>query len=76
MAHIPLAAVEEAIARKHGLAEAGHVLSKYVRASYNPQPDITAYELATILPFFHGQMMTEADWDALGATQRHLKRID
>ena len=46
-----------------------------LRASFVPQPDITAYELATILPFFlGGRMLTEADWGALGAAQRHLVR--
>lgn len=56
------------------VAYMGHA-SKYVNASYDPQPDITAYELATILPFFMSRIMTEADWDAFGAAQRHLKRL-
>lgn len=45
------------------------------RVSYDPQPDITAYELASIIPIFlSGQIMTDEEWGALGAMQRHLKR--
>lgn len=50
-------------------------LPKYVSCSYEPKPDITAYELAIILPFFMGgHGMTEKDWEALGDARRHLRR--
>jgi hypothetical protein len=48
----------------------------YVNASFEPKEDITAYELAKILPFFHGQHMTEEAFAALGSANRHLKRYD
>lgn len=47
-----------------------------LRVTFAPQPDITAYELATILPFFIGRLMTESAWNDLGAAQRHVKRFD
>lgn len=47
------------------------------RVEFNPQQDITAYELAILLPFFVGGIgITEAVWDSLGAAQRHLKRAE
>ncbi len=50
-------------------------LVTYVTATFHPQTDITAYELAMLLPFFiTGKGMTEGDWDLLGAAQRHLRR--
>lgn len=49
---------------------------KYVNVSFDPKEDITAYELAKILPFFHGQHMTEDAFNALGGANRHLKRHD
>ena len=51
----------------------GEVL-KPVEAEYAPLPDITAYELSKILPFFLGQPLMEAEWNQLGTAQRHLKR--
>lgn len=47
-----------------------------VSARFEPQPDITAYELAQLLPFVVGRSMWEADWSALGTAQRHLRRTD
>ena len=47
-----------------------------ISCSFEPLPDITAYELAQILPYCHGRIMWESDWEALGSAQRHLKRMD
>lgn len=52
----------------------GFVPIAYISATWNPQEDITAYEVAKLLPFFHGRHMTEDDWAALGEATRHLKR--
>ena len=39
---------------------------------FDPQPDITAYELAVLMPIFlHG--MTRQVYDALGPMQRHIR---
>jgi hypothetical protein len=50
-------------------------LTKYVRADFQPKVDITAYELAQLLIYFHGKGMTEDEWDKIGAMQRHFVRI-
>jgi len=39
-----------------------------------PQPDITAFELATLLPYFIGKVMYEEDWKELAVMQRHFVR--
>ena len=54
--------------------EGASVFARFVSCSFDPKPDITAYELAVLLPYFHGRQMTESDWDSLGEMQRHLKR--
>ena len=46
------------------------------RVVLDAKPDMTAWELSTILPFFLGKMMNEVDWNALGVAQRHLKRAE
>jgi hypothetical protein len=52
-------------------------LSKYITAAYEPKEDITAYELALILPYvMTGKRMTEDDWKAMGTATRHLRRYD
>lgn len=51
-------------------------IRRTISVTFDPMPDITAYELAIILPFFHGRWMHEDDWNALGAAQRHLQRHD
>lgn len=45
-----------------------------ISCTFQPQPDITAFELASILQYFHGRPMLESDWTALGAMQRHFVR--
>lgn len=57
-----------------GMSTYSLIEAKPERLTLDPKPDMTAYELATLLPFFLGKMMTEEDWQALGAAQRHLKR--
>lgn len=39
---------------------------------FKPEPDITAYELAILLPYFIGAPMYE-DLTELGTAARHLK---
>ena len=47
-------------------------LATWVQGVFDPQADITAYELAVLLPlFFHG--MTREMYDSLGAMQRHIR---
>lgn len=46
-----------------------------VTARYTPQPDITAYELALILPGLLGKPIFEADWTKLGSASRHFERV-
>ena len=46
-----------------------------VRASFEPKEDITAYELAQIIPFFHGAHYFDEDWEAL-PWKRHFRRLD
>jgi hypothetical protein len=46
-----------------------------VEAEFEPAPDITAYELAQLLPYItQGECMTECEWKEAGALTRHLKR--
>ncbi len=51
-------------------------IEAYVTARFDPQPDITAYELAQLFPYINGAPLREADWVALGEKQRHLKRTN
>lgn len=51
-----------------------YVIERPVVASFEPQQDITAYELATLLPYLFGKALYQSDWDSLGAAQRHMKR--
>jgi len=45
-----------------------------ISRTFNPAPDITAYELAILLPyFFNGVPMYEETLSALGSAARHLK---
>lgn len=46
-----------------------------IRSTYVPQPDITAHELAILLPYLFGSPLYESDWAKLGAATRHLKRV-
>lgn len=46
-----------------------------VRWRYAPRSDITAYELALLLPYLLGKAMTAADWFFQGSEQRHLVRL-
>jgi hypothetical protein len=46
-----------------------------VTCSYEPQPDITVFELATLLPYMLGRPLYQEDWDKLGEATRHLKRL-
>lgn len=49
---------------------------KIVRCSFTPKEDITAYELAILLPFLFGKYMFEEDWKQLEEQKitRHLNR--
>lgn len=58
------------------LVHIGQIKPLYIQAQYKPLPDITAFELAQLLPYLVGRHMTEADWDALGdRVTRHLERV-
>jgi hypothetical protein len=59
-------------------AGAFRTITQPIDCWFDPQPDITAFELARILPYLTSrhQGIYEADWQALGAATRHLKRND
>lgn len=44
--------------------------------NFNPQPDITAYELARLLPYLFGKMyIYEGEWETFDpALKKHLKK--
>lgn len=44
--------------------------------TYEPKDDITGAEFALLTEHLVGKPMTDAAWKALGAAQRHLKRVD
>lgn len=51
-----------------------------VNCVYEPKPDITAYELALLMPFlidqaFLRRKLNEAGWLDLGTANRHLRRV-
>jgi hypothetical protein len=47
-----------------------------IQCRYEPLEDITAFELAKLLPFFvSGRGVYEYDWNQLGTATRHLKRL-
>ena len=46
-----------------------------IHAKFIPQPDITTYELAQLLPFFLCGNLTEDVWEKLGPATRHLERM-
>lgn len=50
--------------------------SAAIPCRWEPKPDITSYELAQLIPFFHGQWMTEEKWAELGDATRHLIRVE
>lgn len=66
--------VNKAVLSSDGCIQWATVRPVYAR--FEPQLDITAYELAQILPFVMGRSMWEKDWEALGVVQRHLRRTD
>lgn len=45
-----------------------------IKADFRPRPDITAFELAIILPFILSEPLTEETWQNLGPITRHLIR--
>lgn len=47
-----------------------------VSCRFHPLPNITAFELAVLLPHLMGSSMGEREWTALGSAQRHLVRTD
>lgn len=51
-----------------------NTIEEPISASFEPQADITAFELAQMLPYFSGKPMFPRDWKALGGMQRHFKK--
>lgn len=50
-------------------------MPKYVSVSYEPREDITAYELAKLVPLFLNKLpITESTLAELGSAARHLTR--
>ena len=51
-------------------------IAQSIRARFIPQPDITAHELAVLLPFYLGlRPLFQKDWEELGVMTRHLERV-
>lgn len=51
-------------------------IAQPIRARFIPKEDITAYELAILLPYYLGlRPMMEKDWTELGTMTRHLERF-
>lgn len=40
---------------------------------FEPEPDITAYELARLMPYLTGTPIYQSTYDAMGSERRHLK---
>jgi hypothetical protein len=55
------------------LAGPAYVLRQPICAEFVPKEDITAYELAQLLPYFQGRALWPEDLTALGDVARHLK---
>jgi hypothetical protein len=47
-----------------------------ISAVFEPKGDITAYELAQMMPAFHGRQYFAEEWDALPSWTRHWRRVD
>lgn len=47
---------------------------EYVSAQFLPKEDITAFELASLMPYLLGASLTFGAWVDLGEMQRHFKR--
>lgn len=58
------------------LKMASKPLIQPVTARYKPLPDITAYELALVLPGLLGKPIYELEWLELGSATRHFERLD
>lgn len=51
-------------------------IAQPIRARFIPKEDITAYEVAILLPFYLGlRPLFEHNWIELGVMTRHLERI-
>lgn len=46
-----------------------------LRRLFKPLPDITAYELALLLPYLNQQPLYERNLESLGTAIRHLEEI-
>lgn len=51
-----------------------------IKCWWKPQPNITAFELALLLPYLLDQALlarglTESDWSGLGEAARHFERL-
>lgn len=44
------------------------------QATFRPMPDITAFELAILIPYLQGEQMSDETWANLGKVTRHLVR--
>ena len=49
-------------------------IARYISATFEPQPDITAYELAQVFAYHWGNGITEEQWETLGPITRHFRR--
>lgn len=57
-----------------GTGSIQYTIRQPLAVKYEPLPDITAYELARLLPYLTSPIY-EGDWEALGSANRHLKRF-
>lgn len=51
------------------------VIPKYISVRFEPEPDITTYELAKLMPYLVGVRMgiAQDEWNKMGSEKRHLK---
>ncbi len=49
---------------------------KPLHCIFEPEPDITAYELAMVLKCAVNRILYEDEWDALPEWKRHIRRLD
>ncbi len=56
-------------------AKAAQSIVEPITARYRPQADITAWELAQIMPFLLGKPCYEPNWAELGDATRHMERV-
>ncbi len=59
----------------YGTIGSAGIIETPLNCVFQPQPDITAFELATLLPYIMSGGLYKSTWERLGTSvTRHLKR--